>query len=243
VFGTATAIAGASSVIAGSGALTGALTRMRRTLASRAAAYALAAACLALSIGLAVHHSPGAQTIVMLPASGPHVARSAQQAARVDRPPVGGSHAGAARARVAADSPAEANTRQRQATATSGSGRSSVAATEPSVTVVADAGGSSDGGPSTPARPDASSTEAPRAVTPEGDTKAGVKTTKDPHGSSGPGHSASTDGHLAQPAETHPRDATTPAHESGTRHLTPAAKDREGKHSAQHTRKKDHTWS
>lgn len=241
VFGTTMAIIGASRVAADSGTLTGALTRIRRSLTSRAAAYALAAACLALSVGLAVHHTPGALTFIVLPASGPNVARSAEQAARNFRPPVNSSQTGPASARLATRSPAPASTRP--ATALSGSSESHEAATGPAVTVVADVGGSPDGGPPMAVRTDASSTEAPHALPHESGTKAGVKATKDAHGSSDTGHSASANGDHAQPAATHPLRATKPAKEGGTQHAKPSKEAHEVKPAKVKKSKRDHQGS
>lgn len=246
VFGATMATIGASGVPAEAGTRTGVLTRIRRSLTSRAAAYALAAACLALSVGLAMHHTPGAPTFIMVQASGPNVAGSAKQAGMVVRPPVSSTHTGVALARAATRSPAPASTRTAStspATAPSGSSESHVVATEPAVMVVADVGGASDGATPTPGRPVASSTEAPHEVIPDGNKKAAVKATKEPHGPSEPGHSASADGDHARPAETHPHRATESAQGDRTRHAGPATDDHEGKHSSHKKSKKDHERS
>ena len=61
VFGTVSPIAGAAGAVEGSGALTRMLAPIGRAVTSRAAAYALAAACLAVSVGLAAQLSHGDQ--------------------------------------------------------------------------------------------------------------------------------------------------------------------------------------
>ncbi|HEY5387633.1 MAG TPA: sigma factor-like helix-turn-helix DNA-binding protein [Thermoleophilia bacterium] len=239
VFATTVAIIGASSAASGSGTLTRALARIGRPFTSRAAAYALAAACLALSVGLAVHHSPGAQTFIVLSATGPNVARAAHQATRVV-PPLGGSsrHTSTTSARVATRS-AVATSSTRSATSSSDAIKSSSAATESEVTIVADLGGSTNGGrspvggPSPVGHPGASSAEAPRAVTYEGVTRDGVKATNAGPVSVDSGRSASASGSGAEPAK--------PVVGNGAPHHTAeAAKVHAGTHLAHKQSRKNH---
>lgn len=224
VFGATMSTIGSSGAPAGSGLL----TRIRRSLTSKAAAYALAAACSALAVGLAVHHAPGGVTYIVLQASGPNVARSARQAARVVRTPVTRtSHTGASPARPAAPPSA-------------GSFASAAAAPETAFTVVADLGGVGDGKSPTAARAGASSTEASHTVPHESVTKAGVKASKDAHGSSDTGHSVNTSDGRDKPAKSHSDQVTKPSKEGGTRHVKPAGKAHEAKPAKDDKNKKDH---
>ena len=92
VFGTKTALAGAAGAAAGAGLLTRMFAQTGRSLASRTAAYTLAAACLALAVGLAVQHSPGDQTSIAVAAVGPNVSRSLPLATTAVRPTVSSHH-------------------------------------------------------------------------------------------------------------------------------------------------------
>lgn len=223
VFGATMSTIGSSGAPAGSGLL----TRIRRSLTSKAAAYALAAACSALAVGLAVNHTPGGVRYIVLQASGPNGARSARQAATVVRTPVTRtSHTGAAPARPAAPS--------------AGSFTSAAAAPETAFTIVADLGGLADGGSPTAGRAGASSAEASQTVPQESDAEAGVKASRDAHGSSDTGHSVNAGDGRDKPAKSHPDQATKPSKEGGTRQAKPAGKDHEAKPAKDDENKKDH---
>jgi len=227
VFGTTMAVTGASGAVAGSGTLTRVLAQIGRSLTSRAAAYALAAACLAVSVGLAVQHSQGDQTFIVVPATGPSVPRLVQPATRVVRAPISRSgHTDATSARSVTGSPASVE--------------SYAGATEPTVTAVVDVGRSSDSGHPTVGHPDASSAEGPHAVTHQGDTKDGAEATKDGHVSADPGHSESANGSHAEPAGTQRGKAAKHVEEDGKQHAKQATKDHTGKHHAHKKSKKNH---
>jgi DNA-directed RNA polymerase specialized sigma24 family protein len=251
VFGTVAAIVGTVAV-AGARPRTRVFARIGRRLTSRAAAYALAAACLALSVGLAVHQSPGNRPLVTLPALGSSVALSAQQATRVVRPPLSVSgHTGVTSARVAAHS--SVGTSTRPANALPAVVESSVDAAVPAVTLVADAGGSANDGTSTLTTPEASKTGTPRAVTHDGDADDGANATTDGHVSADAhvsaeghtsvdpvGHTEATSGGHVQAAETHDGTATKRVKEGTAQHASQGARDHEGKHSAHKKSRKDH---
>ncbi len=233
VFGTAIAITGALGAVAGAGTLTRVLAQIGRTLTSRAAAYALAATCLAVSVGLAVHHSPGEQTFIVVPATAPSALRSVQPAASVVRPPSSRSNlAGATTARTESRSAVATSSRS-----VNGSAAAFVAhagATEPTVTVVADAGRASDGGPPTVGQPDASSAKGGWTVTRQGDAKAGAEATKDGRVSTHLGHAESANRSHAEPSKT--RHGKAAKH-----HATKATKHRAWQHHAK-TATKHRAW-
>ena len=91
VFGNAVAIAGASSAHSGAGALTVMFARVGRSLTSRAAAYAVAAICLAAAVGLAVQQSPVDRVFIPLPAMVPGGPTNVRPDASVARPSTGHS--------------------------------------------------------------------------------------------------------------------------------------------------------
>jgi DNA-directed RNA polymerase specialized sigma24 family protein len=227
VFGTAATIVGASGGLAVSGAYAGSLTRIRRGLTSKAAAYALAAACLALSVGFALHHAPGTTTFVVLPASGPNIAGLTH---RATRPLAGGSRTGTASGRVATRAPVRVGERAASSSPAAGPSvirPSAAPAAKPVVTIVADAGVSSQRqAVATPS--DARSTEAPQATTPAGDAKAA------PSGPSGSEHSSSANGHHAQPAKTRSHQAKKPTKAHPARRTRPATKTHKDKPTKAH---------
>lgn len=66
VFGTVVPVSGAAAPAAAAGALGGALARIRRVAAGRAAAYAVAAVCLVLAAGMAAAHPWDGRTVVVV---------------------------------------------------------------------------------------------------------------------------------------------------------------------------------
>ena len=122
VFGTTSPIAGAPGAVAGSGALTRMLAQIGRAVTSRAAAYAVAAACLAVSVGLAAQLSHGDRAFVPS-AAAPMAPRAVPSDVSVVRPPISArGRVVAPRARLLASSESHSGT------------------SEPTVTAVADAG-------------------------------------------------------------------------------------------------------
>jgi DNA-directed RNA polymerase specialized sigma24 family protein len=240
VFGTAATIVGASGGLAVSGAYAGSLARIRRGLTSRAAAYALAAACLALSVGFALHHAPGTTTFVVLPASGPHVAGLTHRAAR---PLAGGGRTGAGSARLATRAPDRVGESAASPSPVAGpsgirpSAAPAAPAAKPVVTVVADAGASLHGEAAAANLLDARSTDAPQATTPAGDAKAA------PGGPSGSEHSSSANGHHAQPAKTRSQLAKKPAKAHPARRTGPATKAHKDKPAKDKPSKTNHKGS
>ena len=86
VFGSPVPIAGALGAAAGYGLVRRALGRTGRILKSRAAAYALAAACLALSIGIVTQLPQGERSFVLLSGVALRLPQSAPSATSVAHP-------------------------------------------------------------------------------------------------------------------------------------------------------------
>lgn len=214
VFGTTLPVAGAANAVACSGAFMRVLAQMGRSLTSRAAAYALAAVCLAVSVGLAVHQSPGDRAFILMPAARSRGPVFVQPAAIAVRPSTSRSgQTVATSALSAAGSPTSVEPY--------------AGATGSAVTVIADVGPPSVGGRPTVGYPVLS---AAGAVTLKGDTKGDAKASKDGHVSAHPGRSGGGNGGHAKPAGTNHGKAATHPKEVGKQHQQKAKKDDAGKH-------------
>ncbi len=133
VFGSAVPIAGALGAAAGYGLVRRALGQTGRILKSRAAAYALAAACLALSIGIVTQLPQGDRSFVLLSGVALRLPQSAPSATA--HPSPARSSAAATRAADATQSTAASSAAS--ASSSSGSAGSYAHAPEPTTPVVA----------------------------------------------------------------------------------------------------------
>jgi len=89
VFGTVVPITGAADSAAAAGTIRGVLAWIGHAAAGRAAAYGLAATCLAFAAGLAVVHPWSDQNVIVLSATWLGRPPSVQPASNVGRPPAG----------------------------------------------------------------------------------------------------------------------------------------------------------
>ena len=135
VFGSAVPIAGALGAAAGYGLVRRALGQTERILKSRAAAYALAAACLALSIGIATQLPQGDRSFVLLSGVALRLPQSAPSATSAAHPSPARSSAAATRAADTTQSPAASSAAS--ASSSQGSAGSYAHAPEPMTPVVA----------------------------------------------------------------------------------------------------------
>ena len=185
VFGMTKPVSGGSIAVAGSGTLADTLARIGCWLTSRAAAYALAAACLALAVGLAVHQPQGEQTAIFVPVTGSSRTHVTRLAVTVVRPVV------------------VADERDVASGTYSGTSFAVPAAGETPFPVVATADFVH---PTAVTRSDVDAGETPgaagtRAPTAKGDTKAGAGGQADGRSSTGPGRSGARSGGHAKSAE------------------------------------------
>ena len=228
VFGTTSPIAGAPGAVAGSGALTRRLAQIGRAVTSRAAAYAVAAACLAVSVGLAAQLSHGDRAFVPS-AAAPMAPRAVPSDVSVVRPPISArGRVVAPRARSLASSESHSGTSEPTVTAVADAGMPDTIAS------VADPGDSSGGGLPTVGRPGAASAKGPSAVAPRGDTERGAKATNAGHVSAR--HAAKGGTRHAKTAVKervgkHRGKKAEHAAKGGTRHAKTATKELAGKHS------------
>ena len=135
VFGSAVPIAGALGAAAGYGLVRRALGQTGRILKSRAAAYALAAACLALSIGIATQLPQGDRSFVLLSGVALRLPQSAPSATSAAHPSPARSSGAVTRAADTTQSPAASSAAS--ASSSSGSAGSYAHAPEPTTPVVA----------------------------------------------------------------------------------------------------------
>jgi RNA polymerase sigma-70 factor, ECF subfamily len=135
VFGAAAPIAGALGAAAGYGLVGRVLVRTGRALTSKAAAYALAAACLALAIGIATQLPQGDRSFVLLPGAALRLPQGAPSATSAARPSPARSGAAATRAPVATQTHVASNAAL--VSSSTGSAESDATGTEPTTRVVA----------------------------------------------------------------------------------------------------------
>jgi hypothetical protein len=238
VFGTTIPIHGSLGAVAGAGMFAVVLARIGRSLTSRAAAYALAAACIALAVGLAMHQSPGAQTFIMVPAATPSIPRLVQPVASSVRPPSSSGHTGVTRTRPAAH-PAGTTSRRsatrpvvvtspRAATRSPAPLESYAGAVEPKVATVTDAGGSADGKHPPAGDSAVAGTEGSHVATHEGHTMTHPEATQVGHATS-----PAAANHDENGGERH-------ADRHGERHAEQSVKEHAGTHDAGTHRAKTH---
>lgn len=201
VFGTAVPIADTPTVVADVRLLAPSLTRIGRSLTSRAAAYALAAACLAVTVGLVAHQPQGDRAFVVVSGGGARVPLFVPSATSDDHS--SGSRSDQTTETTTGTTPgASFATSTRSATGSSASSESRAAAIEPSLAAVADAGLSAADELSTVSDAARSNADRPRAATSPGKAKADANATKPGHGSAGPGRSGGGSGSHAEPARS-----------------------------------------
>jgi hypothetical protein len=223
VFGTAIAITKASSADAGAGSVARALAWAGRLVRSRGAAYAVAATCLAVAVGLAVQQPPVDRQLILVPAATPRGQAVPRPAATVVGQPVSGAgEIVASRDRSVTESAAPIDWYADPAAP------------------VEDAGAPPAHDHLTVSERAASGEEGVSVATRGDDATSDGEKQKDGRGSAGPGHSTGGKGDHARPAGAQRGNSATHAQDGAKRHVAQLEKSGDGKRPKRPKSTKDH---